>query len=60
MDDSIELIRDGKETAVTLENLQEYIDLVLHAVFHETINLQLQSFKKGFNAVLPIESLRPF
>ena len=60
MDDSIELIRDGKETAVTLENLQEYIDLVLHAVFHETINLQLQAFRKGFNAILPIESLRPF
>ena len=54
------MIRDGKDTAVTLDNLQEYIDLVLHAVFHETINLQIQSFKKGFNAVLPIESLRPF
>ena len=41
MDDSIELIRDGKETPVTLDNIQEYIDLVLHAVFHETINLQV-------------------
>ena len=60
MDESIELVRDGAETAVTLDNLQEYIDLVLHAVFHETVALQLQAFKKGFNSVLPIESLRPF
>jgi len=60
MAESIELVPDGANLQVTLDNLQEYIDLVLHAVFHETVNLQLQAFKKGFNAVLPIESLRPF
>ncbi|MFO0117923.1 MAG: hypothetical protein ACK521_10055 [bacterium] len=32
----------------------------MHFIFHETINLQIKSFKKGFSQILPIESLRPF
>lgn len=59
-DPSIELIKDGQDEKVTLDNLQDYIDLSLHYIFHETINLQIKSFKKGFSQVLPIESLRPF
>lgn len=57
---SIELIKGGHDEKVTLDNLQDYIDLSLHYMFHETINLQIKSFKKGFSQVLPIESLRPF
>ena len=38
-DDSIELVKDGAEIRVTLENLQSYIDLVLHNTFHETVKL---------------------
>ena len=45
----IELVRDGKDTQLTLDNVQEYIDLVLHSTFYECVNLQLQAFKKGFN-----------
>lgn len=59
-DPTIELIKDGQEEKVTLDNLQDYIDLSLHYIFHETINLQIKSFKKGFSQILPIESLRPF
>ena len=58
--DSIELILDGKNTQLTLENVQEYIDLVLHSTFYECVNLQLQAFKKGFNSVLPLDSMRTF
>ena len=60
MHDSIELIRDGKETQLNLDNVQEYIDLVLHSTFYECVNLQLQAFKKGFNSVLPMDSIRTF
>jgi E3 ubiquitin-protein ligase TRIP12 len=28
--DSVELIEDGKNKSLTLENLQDFIDLVLH------------------------------
>lgn len=40
--------------------MQEYIDLVLHCSFYECVNLQLQAFKKGFNSVLPLDSIRTF
>ena len=59
-DSTIELIKDGQEEKVTLDNLQDYIDLSLHFIFHETVNLQIKAFKKGFSQILPIESLRPF
>jgi len=58
--DHIELINNGADVNVTLENAQEYVDLVLHHTFHETVKMQLQAFKKGFNAIFPIYSLQPF
>jgi len=45
---------------VTIDNVQDFIDLVLHSTFYDCINLQLQSFKKGFNSVLPLDSIRTF
>ncbi|TNV72471.1 hypothetical protein FGO68_gene6592 [Halteria grandinella] len=58
--DSIELKPNGKDEDVTLDNLQEYIDLVLHFLFHETVKIQIQAFKKGFNHIFPVDNLRPF
>lgn len=58
--DSVELRKNGKEIDVDIHNLQEYIDLVLHYTFHETIKMQISAFKKGFNSIFPIESLKPF
>lgn len=58
--DDIELIHGGKERNVELDNVQDYVDLVLHYSFHETVKLQIQAFKKGFDAIFPISSLRPF
>ena len=58
--DQIELVLNGKNTLLTLDNVQEYIDLVLHSTFYDCINLQLQAFKKGFNSVLPLDSIRSF
>jgi E3 ubiquitin-protein ligase TRIP12 len=58
--DNIELKQNGKNEDVTLENLQEYIDLVMHFFFHETVKVQVQAFKKGFNQIFPVENLRPF
>lgn len=40
-DDTIELLKDGKNITVTQDNLQTYIDLVLDATFNESIRLQL-------------------
>ena len=59
-DEQIELVKDGKTTSVTLHNLQEYIDLVLDSTFNESVRLQIAAFKKGFNQVMPVETLRIF
>jgi len=56
----IELCPGGSEIEVTLDNLQEYIDQMLDSTFNKTVSLQVNAFKKGFNAVLPIEALRTF
>jgi len=53
-------VKDGKEIPVTMDNLQNYIDLCLHFTFEETVKMQLKAFKKGFNQILSVESLRPF
>jgi E3 ubiquitin-protein ligase TRIP12 len=37
----IELKPDGKDTDVTLDNLQDYIDLTLHFMFHESLKIQI-------------------
>jgi E3 ubiquitin-protein ligase TRIP12 len=39
--DDLELKPDGKNTDVTLENLQEYLDLAMHYLFHETVKIQI-------------------
>lgn len=58
--EKVELVQDGSNTQLTLANVQEYIDLVLHSIFYDCVNLQLQAFKKGFNSVLPLDSIRTF
>ena len=34
--------------------------MVMHYFFHETVKIQIQAFKKGFNQIFPVENLRPF
>ena len=58
--DNIELKQNGKSTDVNIENLQEYIDLVMNFLFHDTLKVQISAFKKGFNSIFPIESLKSF
>lgn len=58
--DDVELIQGGRDRGVELDNAQDYVDLVLHYTFHETVKLQVQAFKKGFDAIFPISSLAPF
>ena len=37
--DHIELKPEGKSTLVTLDNLQEYIDLAVDALLHDTVKI---------------------
>mmetsp|Transcript_84127 Transcript_84127/g.116235 ORF Transcript_84127/g.116235 Transcript_84127/m.116235 type:complete len:90 (-) Transcript_84127:394-663(-) len=45
---------------VTIDNLQNYIDLSLHFFFEETIKMQIKAFKKGFNSIFSIDTLKSF
>ena len=59
-DDSIDLLKNGKNLAVNQSNLQTYIDLVLDSTFNQSINLQIEAFKKGFVSIMPTKLLSIF
>ena len=55
-----ELKKGGKETAVTLENLEEYLRLIVEWTLVTGVQQQLESFKEGFESLLPITCLQQF
>jgi len=57
---NIELKKNGKDTPVTIHNLEEYIKLVAHWTLNEGVSKQFQAFKEGFESVFPISSLQMF
>ena len=32
----------------------------MHSIFHESLKIQTQAFKKGFNQIFPVDNLKPF
>lgn len=56
--DDIELKPHGKDTIVTLNTLEEYINLV--AEFTLMQNYQAQAFRKGIEKLIPVEALEVF
>ena len=57
---SIELIANGAETAVTIENVQQYIDAVVDLTLSSGVQRQIDAFKAGFSQVFPFVSLSAF
>ncbi|XP_050227305.1 E3 ubiquitin-protein ligase UPL4 isoform X2 [Mercurialis annua] len=45
---------------VNMDNLEEYISLVVDATIHAGISRQVEAFKSGFNKVFPIKHLQVF
>lgn len=54
--DSIELKPNGKNLLVTLDNLEEYIQLVCEATMLQT--LQADAFRKGFETLISIDNFQ--
>ncbi|CAH2071493.1 unnamed protein product [Thlaspi arvense] len=50
--ETIELHEDGKSTAVTSENREEYVKLLINQRFAKTISEQVKQFSKGFCDIL--------
>ena len=45
---------------VTLENLLQYVKLVLHWLLIEGVSSQMEAVREGFEAVFPTTSLQMF
>ncbi|ESO83496.1 hypothetical protein LOTGIDRAFT_179729 [Lottia gigantea] len=51
---------NGENEEVTLDNLEEYIDLVTDFCLTSGIRRQMEAFRAGFDVVLPIAKLHAF
>lgn len=57
---NIELKKNGKETPVTIDNLEEYLQSVVLYTLNEGVQKQFQAFKEGFENFFPVQSLEMF
>ena len=55
-----ELKEGGEDIMLTASNLEEYLDCLGRVVVEEGPSLAIQSFREGFNEVLPIEEMTVF
>uniref|UniRef100_A0A7I4DP31 HECT domain-containing protein n=1 Tax=Physcomitrium patens TaxID=3218 RepID=A0A7I4DP31_PHYPA len=55
-----ELKSNGREVAVDLDNLEEYVSMVVEATVKVGIAAQIEAFRAGFNQVFPLSSLQIF
>ncbi|XP_050406417.1 E3 ubiquitin-protein ligase HECTD1 isoform X3 [Patella vulgata] len=51
---------NGENEEVTLDNIEEYIDLVTDFCLSSGIRRQMEAFKAGFDVVLPLAKLHAF
>ncbi|KAK3801055.1 hypothetical protein RRG08_013451 [Elysia crispata] len=58
--ENIELCKGGRDIQVTLDNLEEYLQLVLHWSLVEGISRQFEAFREGFESLFPLNTLQCF
>jgi E3 ubiquitin-protein ligase TRIP12 len=56
----IELIPNGNCVAVTLDNVQEYLERVVDLTVGQGVEAQIGEFRKGFSLVFPYSALHAF
>ncbi|UJR37286.1 hypothetical protein I4U23_029995 [Adineta vaga] len=57
---NIELKKGGKDCLVTIQNLDQYINLVVYWTLVEGVRRQFESFRDGFNSIFSIHHLKCF
>uniref|UniRef100_A0A671LMX5 E3 ubiquitin-protein ligase n=2 Tax=Sinocyclocheilus anshuiensis TaxID=1608454 RepID=A0A671LMX5_9TELE len=57
---NIELKKGGKDVPVTINNLEEYLRLVVYWTLNEGVSRQFESFREGFESVFPLQHLQCF
>ncbi|XP_015524693.1 E3 ubiquitin-protein ligase TRIP12 isoform X1 [Neodiprion lecontei] len=58
--DNVELRKGGSELPVDVQNLDQYIKLVVHWFLYEGVFRQMEAFREGFESVFPPSQLRLF
>lgn len=56
----VEMKPDCPETVVTIDNIEEFIDLVIYWTLSKGVSRQIEMFKAGFSMVFPIRDLKSF
>lgn len=56
----IELIEKGQDTAVTMDNVQDYVDKVLDLSLGSGVRRQVEAFQNGFSQVFAYSTLKAF
>ncbi|KKY13545.1 putative thyroid hormone receptor interactor 12 [Diplodia seriata] len=57
---NIELVEDGANTSVTIENVALYVEKVLDITLGSGVQKQVDAFRTGFSQVFPYSALRAF
>ncbi|KAM9708078.1 E3 ubiquitin-protein ligase HECTD1 isoform 2-T3 [Menidia menidia] len=57
---AVDLKSNGDDEMVTMENAEEYVELMFDFCMHTGIQKQMEAFKEGFNRVFPMEKLSSF
>lgn len=57
---SIEMKKGGKDINVTLENVEQYVSLLVHWILVEGVSKQMESFREGFEQVVSLSHLKLF
>ncbi|XP_053681255.1 E3 ubiquitin-protein ligase TRIP12 [Anopheles nili] len=57
---NVELRRGGRDMAVTINNLHQYISLVTHWFLAEGVSRQFEALREGFDTVFPMNRLQMF
>ncbi|GAA5852212.1 hypothetical protein JCM8547_006700 [Rhodosporidiobolus lusitaniae] len=56
----IELKEGGNDIPLTIDNVAEYIELVIDWMLQRGVETQVGEFKKGFSSVFPVRDLQTF
>lgn len=56
----VELVANGADIEVSIENVEEYIELTTSFCLEKGVSRQLEAFREGFDTVFPMEKLSAF
>ncbi|XP_077394935.1 E3 ubiquitin-protein ligase HECTD1 isoform X2 [Festucalex cinctus] len=57
---AVDLKPNGDDEMVTMENAEDYVELMFDFCMHTGIQKQMEAFREGFNCVFPMEKLSSF